>query len=44
LLAVGNYSNAVSGAEETGTEGTAAGEANLPRVSGPLSLPYTLPD
>jgi len=44
LLAVGNYSSDVSGAEETGTEGAAAGEANLPRVSGPLSLPYTLPD
>jgi len=43
LLAVGDYSSAVSGAAETGTEGTTAGEANLPRVSGPLSLPYSLP-
>jgi folate-binding protein YgfZ len=49
LLAVGNYSgdpNLAVGttADESGTESTAAVEASLPRVSGPLSLPYTLPD
>ena len=44
LLAVGTYSAERSEADESGPESTAAGEANLPRVSGPLSLPYTLPE
>jgi len=48
LLAVGNYSSDApiadaTTADETGVNGTAAGDASVPRVSGPLSLPYTLP-
>jgi len=39
LLAVGNYTMA----GESGTPDTPAGEVSAPRVSGPLSLPYTLP-
>ena len=30
-------------ADESGSPGAAAGEVSVPRVSGPLSLPYTLP-
>ena len=53
LLAVGTYSGdphianeanvSETTVEESGTQGTAAGESGVPRVSGPLSLPYTLP-
>ena len=53
LLAVGTYTGEPHIAnetnvnettfEESGTQGTAAGESSVPRVSGPLSLPYTLP-
>ena len=44
LLAVGTYSSGRTEVEESGPESTGAGQANLPRVSGPLSLPYTLPE
>ena len=39
LLAVGNFT-----AEATAVESPEAGQAAGPRVSGPLSLPYSLPD
>ena len=42
LLAVGNYL-AAAGGDDVGAENTAAGSAPAPRVSGPLTLPYTLP-
>jgi len=42
LLAVGNYATAAGG-DVAGAENTAAGSAPAPRVSGPLTLPYTLP-
>jgi len=42
LLAVGNYA-AAAGGDDAAAENTAAGSAPAPRVSGPLTLPYTLP-
>ena len=41
LLAVGNY--AAGGIDNTGAETPAGDGATAPRVSGPLTLPYTLP-
>jgi hypothetical protein len=41
LLAVGNY--AAAGSDDAGAEKPAADGAAMARVSGPLTLPYTLP-
>jgi folate-binding protein YgfZ len=43
LLAVGNFSSDAPADDESGASLAAGTEASVARVSGPLSLPYTLP-